>query len=126
MLLTGRGSASQWHTQTRTAKSATLRALAPDGLWLEMHPDDAAPRGLSTGDDVHVSSARGSVDCRGLVVPTVPAGSVFLPMHDKRVNRLTFPAFDPYSRQPSYKYCAVEVRAARRRRASTRPPVIGR
>jgi len=113
VLLTGRGSASQWHTETRTRKSATLRALAPDGLWLEMHPDDATPRGLSTGDDVHVSSARGSVDCRVLVVATVPAGSVFLPMHDKRVNRLTFPAFDSYSRQPSYKYCAVEVRAAR-------------
>ena len=78
-----------------------------------MHPDDATARGLSTGDDVHVSSARGSVDCRVLVVPTVPAGSVFLPMHDKRVNRLTFPAFDRYSRQPSYKYCAVEVRTAR-------------
>jgi hypothetical protein len=32
-------------------------------------------------------------------------------MHYREVNRLTFPAFDPYSRQPSYKACAVKVEA---------------
>jgi assimilatory nitrate reductase catalytic subunit len=31
-------------------------------------------------------------------------------MHYAAMNRLTFPAFDPYSRQPSYKHCAVRVR----------------
>jgi assimilatory nitrate reductase catalytic subunit len=30
-------------------------------------------------------------------------------MHDAATNRLTFPAFDPHSRQPSYKFCAVSV-----------------
>jgi len=28
-------------------------------------------------------------------------------MHFDTVNRLTYPAFDPHSRQPSYKACAV-------------------
>ncbi len=32
-----------------------------------------------------------------------------MPMHYPEANRLTFPAFDPYSRQPSYKACAVAV-----------------
>src|SRR5205085_7250283 len=32
VLLTGRGSAAQWHTQTRTAKSAILRKLGPTEL----------------------------------------------------------------------------------------------
>src|SRR5690606_23331200 len=32
LLLTGRGSASQWHTQTRTDKSAVLRKLHPADL----------------------------------------------------------------------------------------------
>jgi assimilatory nitrate reductase catalytic subunit len=41
VLNTGRGSASQWHTETRTGKSATLRSLAASGLWIELHPDDA-------------------------------------------------------------------------------------
>jgi assimilatory nitrate reductase catalytic subunit len=112
VLNTGRGSASQWHTETRTGKSATLRALAPTGLWVEIHPDDAAARGVETGDPVVVESARGSVPARAHVVGSVQPGQVFLPMHHPEVNRLTFPGFDPYSRQPSYKYSAVEVRRA--------------
>jgi anaerobic selenocysteine-containing dehydrogenase len=30
-------------------------------------------------------------------------------MHYAGTNELTYPAFDPYSRQPSYKYCAVRI-----------------
>jgi assimilatory nitrate reductase catalytic subunit len=33
-------------------------------------------------------------------------------MHDARVNRLTFWAVDPHSRQPSYKFAAVRVQPA--------------
>ena len=36
-------------------------------------------------------------------------GIVGTPMRTK-TNELTFPSFDPYSRQPSYKACAVEIR----------------
>jgi anaerobic selenocysteine-containing dehydrogenase len=110
VLLTGRGSASQWHTETRTGKSPTLRALAPDGLWVDIHPDDAAHRAIEPGDQVVVESPRGAVRARAQVTPTVAAGQVFLPMHHPQVNALTFPSFDPHSRQPSYKYAAVEVR----------------
>ena len=39
----------------------------------------------------------------------VARGQVFLPMHDAATNRLTLPVYDPYSRQPGYKYCAVRV-----------------
>ncbi len=39
-------------------------------------------------------------------------GHVFLSMHDSQVNQLTFADFDPYSRQPAYKGCAVRVRPA--------------
>ena len=30
-------------------------------------------------------------------------------MHYDVMNRLTFAAFDPYSRQPAYKACAVRI-----------------
>jgi assimilatory nitrate reductase catalytic subunit len=112
VLLTGRGSASQWHTGTRTGKSAVLAALAPADPYVEIHPDDAEARRIATGDWVIVTSVRGSVQARAHVVPTVGSGQVFMPMHDAATNRLTFPAFDPYSRQPSYKYSAVEVHRA--------------
>jgi assimilatory nitrate reductase catalytic subunit len=33
-------------------------------------------------------------------------------MHHDAVNRLTFASFDPHSRQPSYKHCAVAIAPA--------------
>jgi assimilatory nitrate reductase catalytic subunit len=108
-LLTGRGSSSQWHTQTRTKKSAVLRRLAPSELYLELSPDDAQTLGVSPNEWVTVRSRRGAVRARAFVTNTVKPGQVFIPMHYEEMNRLTFPAFDPHSRQPSYKACAVSV-----------------
>jgi assimilatory nitrate reductase catalytic subunit len=112
-LLTGRGSASQWHTQTRTAKSDVLRKLYPRDAYVEINPLDADALGLSAGGWVVVESRRGKARVRAFVTPTVPAGQLFLPMHDGSTNLLTFEAFDPESRQPAYKACAVRVRLAR-------------
>jgi len=112
LLTTGRASASQWHTQSRTAKSDVLRTLHPDELHLEIHPEDAERFGLEAGRWVVVASRRGRLKARAFPTPTVPVGQVYLPMHDPTTNRLTFPAFDPYSRQPAYKACAVSVRDA--------------
>ena len=109
LLLTGRGSSSQWHTQTRTAKSAVLRSLGSADPYVEMAPGDAEARRLATGDWAVVSSARGSMRARVVVTPTVGDGRVFIPMHYAKANRLTHRSFDPYSRQPSYKSGAVEV-----------------
>ena len=44
-LLTGRGSSSQWHTQTRTGKSEVLRRLYPNTPYVEISPVDAAALG---------------------------------------------------------------------------------
>lgn len=112
VLLTGRGSSAQWHTQTRTGKSEILRKLAPRENHVEIHPLDAAPLQVSSGDEVKVSSRRGEITIRALVTPTVPQGSIFIPMHEESTNRLTLPSFDPLSRQPSYKHCAVRVSKA--------------
>jgi anaerobic selenocysteine-containing dehydrogenase len=46
------------------------------------------------------------------ITSTVRPGQVFLPMHYPQVNRLTYAEFDPYSRQPSYKSCAVRIDVA--------------
>jgi len=110
VLLTGRGSSAQWHTLTRTGKSDALRQLAPLRAYLEIHPDDAKLHGISAGTRVRVASARGEIEVDAFLTPVVQPGQVFLPMHFPEVNRLTLPAFDPYSRQPSYKACAVRVR----------------
>lgn len=108
-LLTGRGSVAQWHTQTRTAKSAVLRKLYPEELYVEINPQDAAELQISSGDLVVVASQRGELQGRAMITPAVQPGQVFIPMHYEATNRLTHPAFDPYSHQPSYKACAVRV-----------------
>ncbi len=110
VLLTGRGSSSQWHTQTRTSKSAMLRTLYPERPYVEISPADAVALGVAADEWVVVSSARGEMEARAYVTPTVAAGQVFVPMHYVGTNRLTRPSFDPYSRQPSYKSAAVAVR----------------
>ncbi len=113
LLLTGRGSAAQWHTETRTAKSDVLRKLYPKEPYVEINPADAEPLGLGPAEWVDVESRRGTARVRAFVTPTVPRGQLFLPMHDAATNLLTAAVFDPQSRQPAYKACAARVRRAR-------------
>ncbi|MEX0745188.1 MAG: nitrate reductase [Phycisphaeraceae bacterium] len=110
VLLTGRGSSSQWHTQTRTSKSAVLRKLYPNRPYVEINPADANRLGVEAGEQVAVASRRGALQAVAFVTPCVQRGQVFVPMHDAQTNRLTDPVFDPQSRQPSYKACAVTIR----------------
>jgi assimilatory nitrate reductase catalytic subunit len=113
VLLTGRGSSSEWHSGTRTSKSGILKALSPRRLVVQVNPADAAARGLASGGEAVVRSRRGELRAQVLATANVKVGSIFLPMHDRRVNRLTFPSFDPHSREPSYKHAAVRLEAPR-------------
>lgn len=112
VLLTGRGTASQWHTQTRTSKSDVLRKLYPERVYVEINPVDSRKLGITAGDRVSVTSQRGTLVATAFVAPTVQPGQVFIPMHYEECNRLTDAVFDPYSKQPSYKACAVQVAKA--------------
>ncbi|MFZ5890248.1 MAG: molybdopterin oxidoreductase family protein [Myxococcota bacterium] len=109
LLLTGRGSSSQWHTQTRTKRSEVLNKLSPKELYVEVSNLDARELDLRPDESVNVVSQRGSVRARVFITNSVKPGEVFMPMHYDTMNRLTFAAFDPYSRQPAYKACAVKI-----------------
>ena len=112
ILLTGRGSSSQWHTGSRTDKSDVLRKLAPTHCYVEINPADAERLGIEPGSEVRIASRRAEIVAMAFVTPTVRAGQLFVPMHYRELNRLTHASFDPHSRQPSYKYCAVTLRPA--------------
>jgi assimilatory nitrate reductase catalytic subunit len=109
LLLTGRGSSAQWHTQTRTGKSAVLRKLAPNVPYVEISPSDAQQLGIAPDELVQVRSQRATVRAKAFVSHVVQPGHVFMAMHFALTNRLTLAAFDPYSRQPAYKGCAVTI-----------------
>jgi anaerobic selenocysteine-containing dehydrogenase len=108
-LLTGRGSSSQWHTLTRTGKSEILNQLGAVDPYVEISPADAASLGIAPDSLVVVRSRRGEMTARAFVTHTVREKQVFVPMHFARTNQLTLASFDPKSRQPSYKHCAVRL-----------------
>jgi anaerobic selenocysteine-containing dehydrogenase len=110
LLNTGR-TVEHWHTRTKTGRIPILEGLSPEA-WVEMHPSDAARLGVRGGDWVRVASSRGAVEqIRVRVTAIGRPGEVFIPFHwDERcANRLTDDQFDPISREPNYKQCAVKV-----------------
>ncbi len=109
VLLTGRGTAAQWHTQTRTSKSSVLRKLYPEHIFVEVNPTDANDQGIKKGDLISIESRRDSIHARAVLTNAVRRGQVFIPMHYIETNKLTDAVFDPYSKQPSYKACAVHI-----------------
>jgi assimilatory nitrate reductase catalytic subunit len=109
LLITGRGSVAQWHTQTRTRQSPVLRKLYRERPYVEIHPADAARLKIRARDKVVIESRRGRIRAQAVFSRSVQPGQVFMPMHYAAVNQLTLPHFDPHSRQPSYKDCAVRV-----------------
>ena len=78
---------------------------------VEINPEDAARIGIADSQRVRVRSRRGEAAALAVVTEVVSPGQVFMPMHFPEMNRLTFPAYDPHSRQPAYKACAVCIEA---------------
>ena len=119
-----------WHTGTMTRRSRALDAREPTPT-VELSPDDARDLGVSDGDEVIVSSRRGSVRIHVRLSPRVARRQVFIPMHyrEAAVNLLTNPVLDPYAGIPEFKVCAVRVeatdgfadRAARRSLTASHP-----
>lgn len=110
VLNTGR-TVEHWHTRTKTGGISILQRMSPRA-WLEMNPVDAEQLGLAPHDRVEVISARGRVSKVELRITEIVApGQVFLPFHfvESNANQLTQSAFDPISREPNYKQCAVRV-----------------
>ena len=54
-----------------------------------------------------IRSRRGELTADALLTASVQPRQIFIPMHFPETNRLTSETFDPVSRQPAYKSCAV-------------------
>ena len=110
VLNTGR-TVEHWHTRTKTGQVPILERMSPNA-WLEMNTRDAQSLQLKPHDRVDVISRRGRVRNVELRVTEIVApGQVFIPFHfaETNANQVTQSAFDPISREPNYKQCAVSV-----------------
>jgi nitrate reductase NapA len=106
-----------WHSGTMTMRIPPLRRAMPQA-YVEMHRDDARRLGIANGDLVRIESRRGHVDITAWIDGRgqPPRGSVFVPFFDERlrINLVTLHEYDPFSKQPDYKKCAVKIRRAPR------------
>ncbi|KQO75884.1 nitrate reductase [Rhizobium sp. Leaf262] len=106
----------QWHTMTRTGRSARLSSHLAEPF-VELHPRDAMDAGIDSADLVEIESPLGKIIVRALVTERQARGNIFVPMHwndqfaaNARVDRLVPPVTDPFSGQPASKNVAVIAR----------------
>ena len=121
ILTTGRVR-DQWHTMTRTGQIPVLMKKEPEPF-VELHPIDAARFGIGDDELVTVRSRRGQAQVTCRLTRAIKAGTCFMPFHwgslrgAAVVNQATLEAFDPVSKQPELKFCAVRIEKA--------TPVVG-
>ena len=122
ILTTGR-IRDQWHTMSKTGKVNKLNKHYSQSF-LEINPVDAENLGISEGDITVIKSRRGEVQVKAKITPHIKQGVVFLPMHWgkilgndlNRANNLTSDQIDPISKEPDFKYCAVNVSKFRKKK----------
>jgi nitrate reductase NapA len=80
-------------------------------VWINV--ENAAALGIKTGDPVRVKSRRGEIVAKAELGGrnTVPKGVIFVPFFDENVliNLVTLDAYDPISKEPDFKKCAVRI-----------------
>ncbi|HST06229.1 MAG TPA: molybdopterin dinucleotide binding domain-containing protein, partial [Chloroflexia bacterium] len=127
-LTTGRD-VYHFHTRTKTGRAPALQAAAPDA-YVQISVQDADRLGIAQGDLLEVESRRGKVQAPARIGDILP-GHVFVPFHygywdqgranqngssaqtgehARAANELTITAWDPVSKQPHFKYAAVQLR----------------
>lgn len=102
LLTTGR---MLYHYNIMTRHSNNLDTLRPFEL-AELNPVDAKEFGVEDGDQIRVTSRRGSIITRVQITERVSPGLLFMTFHFKEspVNELTNSAFDPLQKQPNIRY----------------------
>ena len=105
----------QWHTMTRTGKSATLNRHDPEPV-MTIAAFDAAKLGIKNDSLALVRSRWGQVIVKAKVSPEQTLGSIFIPIHWNAqfascagVGAVINPAIDPVSGQPEFKHTPVMV-----------------
>ena len=105
----------QWHTMTRTGKTARLLTHMAEPF-VDVHPDDARRLGLVAAHLAEVKSAHGRCLVRIQISERATRGHVFIPIHwtdqfanAARVDALIAAHVDPVSGQPALKHTPVSV-----------------
>ncbi len=106
----------QWHTMTRTAKTAKLMRHIGEPF-VELCKEDAEAYNIKDAAIVELKSEHGTVLLRARITDAQTPGTIFSPLHwtdqfasNARIDALVAPNVDPYSGQPESKFtpCAIK------------------
>ncbi len=104
-----------WHGGTLTRRVQGLMESA-SSVPVAIHPGQATSLDVVSGDEVTLFSRRGRLRGIAVVTDAVQPGNVFVPfvkLRESAANFLTNNVYDPQSRIPEYKACAVRVEKGR-------------
>jgi ferredoxin-nitrate reductase len=107
VLLTGR-TRDQWHTGTKTNLPTTLLKFKPLNF-CEIHPSDAEDLEIKEGDEIIVSSRRGSLLTTAIITDKIREKTLFIPISNREINYLTNDLLDKESLEPDYNHSAVKI-----------------
>jgi formate dehydrogenase major subunit len=109
ILTTGRG-LEHYNSGTMTRRTPNKELVKQDILII--HPDDAAGKGIKTGDWVNLFSERGETNLKAEISDKVKRGVVHTTFHfpEAGINFLTSNVGDEYTLTPEYKVIAVDFK----------------
>ncbi|MBC7407094.1 MAG: FAD-dependent oxidoreductase, partial [Arcicella sp.] len=116
ILTTGR-IRDQWHTMTKTGKVNKLNQHITQPH-VEIHPKDAERRNIKEGQVVEIETIRGKNQVKAQITEDIKQGVCFMPMHFGKIlgnafgraNSLTNTLIDARSKEPDFKFSAVQIR----------------
>ncbi len=109
-LTTGR-TIGQYQSGTQTRRVPALMQTSPKAF-VQIHPSMALTYGIRQGEEVRLTTRRGSAILAAELTPTIRMDTLFVPFHFNgtgRANLLTNPALDPVSGMPEFKVCSVRL-----------------
>ena len=113
MILTTGRQLEHWHTGSMTRRSSVLDDLEPEAV-AYVASADLRRLGLRAGDEIKVSTRRGTISLKARVDGAIPPGLIFIPFAyaEAAANVLTNPQLDPVGKIPEFKYCAARIEPA--------------
>ena len=106
-LLTGR-TRDQWHSGTKTNLPKTLMKYK-ELNFCEIHPINAKQFGIQDGDEIKISSKRGTIQSKAILTQDIRIDTIFMPISNRDINYLTHDLYDKDSMQPDYNNSAVRI-----------------
>jgi len=110
MVLTTGRQLEHWHTGAITRRASVLDELEPEAV-ASLAPAELRALGIAAGDQIRVTTRRGTIELKARADSAVAPGQVFIPFcyAEAAANVLTNPQLDPFGKIPEYKFCAAKV-----------------